>query len=212
MQARRTRAFVRRVVAALVVAVVASTATIAVAALAAAGSTGPAVPKISSKTWNWAHDITSPAQLRGAPARVYALVTTPTVEVVTIRREGPDAKDPYLGGHAKAPRGCSDVWLSTIRLNVFGAVLMQARTTIRNWCTDGKHIVSQPTVQRSVSGKWGWVPCGWDDDYAGWLHMTTRFGAGGDALFAYGNSCAGARPQSHHDLQVHGDGTFDWSY
>jgi hypothetical protein len=143
------------------------------------------------------------------------LVITPTVEVVQVQRRVPGTTG---GGHqmasgsGKARPGCYDVTLTTMRRNVFGSVLMEAKTTVRNWCTDGSRITSSPTVQRSLRARWGWSACGWDADYAGWLHTATRFGAGGDAMFAYGSSCAGAQRQSHHDVQVHGDGTHTWDY
>jgi hypothetical protein len=194
---------------------------LAVVAIAAAGSTaavaagGSGVRQISAATWNEAARVSTMAELRAASARARSLVVTPTVEVVQIQRWVPGTTGPghqMASGSGKARPGCHDVTLTTTKRNVFGSMLMQAKTTVRNWCTNGVRITSSPTVQRSLVGRWGWSACGWDGAFAGWLHASTRFGAGGDALFAQGGSCAAARPQSHHDVQVHGNGTHTWSY
>jgi hypothetical protein len=200
---RRMRGLVGCLVAAIAVV------TPTMAAIAADGSS---VRQISAATWNEARGISTIAELRAASPQARRLVTTPTIELVEVRRRVPGSSSGWHEQSAsKVPAGCYDVSLATTRLNVLGDVVMQATTALRNWCTNGRQITSSPTVQRSSSARWGWVPCGWDADYAGWLHTATRFGAGGDARFGAG-SCAGASRQSHHDIQVHGDGTYSWSY
>jgi hypothetical protein len=201
MKARRMRGLVGCFVAAA--AVVSSTA-----AVAAGGSS---VRQVSAATWTEAEAVSTMADLTAASERARSLVVTPTVEIVEARRRVP-GQTAVAASSKKTRPGCYDVWLSTKRLNVFGDVLMSTTTMVRNWCHDGTRITSSPTVQRSVVARWGWSACGWDGEFAGWLHTATRYGAGGDALFAYGDSCASAQPQSHHDVQVHGDGTFQWNY
>jgi hypothetical protein len=210
MVVRRMRAVAGCVVA---VAVVAAAATAATAAGDGGGSPGVgAVPQVPAFAWEEAQSVKSVADLRDVSAAARSLVTTPTVEIVKTRRVASGSASTFASGTSKARKGCSDVWLSTTRVNAFGDVLMSARTTIRNWCADGRRVTSRPTVQRSVTAHWGWSVCGWNAAYAGWLRDGLRYGAGGNPTFAYGASCASAQPQMHHDVQVKGDGTYAWSY
>jgi hypothetical protein len=210
MQGRRTRRwwFGAAVAAAAAVVAVLTAAAAAVSAVPAA----PAVAKVTAARWDEAQSISSLAELRDASAAARRLVTTPTVELVQGGRHVPGTAAGDAAGPGKVKPGCYDVWLSTTKLNAFGWVLMYERTTIRNWCTDGVRITSQPTVQRTTQSYWGWTSCGLTNDFAGWLHASTRFGAGGDALFANGTSCSGAAAHLHHDVQVQGDGTYKWTY
>jgi hypothetical protein len=195
---------------------VAAAAAVAVptAAVAASGAplAAPAVPKVTAARWDEAQSIGSMAELRAASSAARRLVTTPTVELVQGGRHVPGTSAYDAAGPGKVKPGCYDVWLSTTKLNAFGWVLMYQRTTIRNWCTDGLRITSRPTVQRTTQSYWGWTSCGLSNDFAGWLHTSTRFGAGGDAMFVNGTSCSGAAAQLHHDVEVQGDGTYDWTY
>jgi hypothetical protein len=194
--------------AAVVVALAVSTAAVAAGSVAAA----PAVPKVTAARWDEAQSIGSLAELRQASSAARRLVTTPTVELVQGGRHVPGTSAGDAAGPGKVKPGCYDVWLSTTKLNAFGWVLMYQRTTIRNWCTDGVRITSRPTVQRSAQSYWGWTGCGLSNDYTGWLHGSTRFGAGGDSMFVNGSSCSGAAAHLHHDVQVQGDGTYKWTY
>jgi hypothetical protein len=182
-------------------------------ATATAGE-GPAVPQVSAAAWAEAQSVTTIADLRSVSARARALVTTPTIEIVKVRKvaagEAVDMRT-FGVGAGKTHAGCYDVWLSSTRRNALGDVVMQSTTTVRNWCTDGTRITPQPTVQRASRGYWGWSACGWDADYAGFVRGNAQWAAAGDAMFGYG-SCASAAPQSHHEIDVRGDGTYDWSY
>ncbi|MCU1426308.1 MAG: hypothetical protein JWL83_308 [Actinomycetia bacterium] len=206
MDARRMRAVLGCVVAAAAVA-----SALGSGAAVAAGS-GGTVPTVAAFTWTQAKSVRSAADLAGVSGGARALVTTPTIEVAQIRRYVSGTMRGYGAGAGKAGHGCSDVTLTTTRMNAFGAVLTSAKTTVRNWCNNGVSVTSEPTVQRSMTAQLGWSACGWDNDYAGWLHGHDRYGAGGNALFALGNSCAGAAPQLHNDVQVQGDGQYHWSY
>jgi hypothetical protein len=209
MQGRRTRRWFGGAVAAVVAVGAVSTATIAAVASTV---TARAVPKVTAARWDEAQSISSPAELRAASSTARRLVTTPTVELVQGGRHVPGTLAGDAAGPGKVKPGCYDVWLSTTKLNALGAVLMYQRTTIRNWCTDGVRITSRPTVQRSTQAYWGWRNCGLTNDYTGWLHTSTRYGTGGDARFANGSSCSNAAVHLHHDIQVHGDGTYKWTY
>ncbi len=175
---------------------------------AASGGAG-GVKTVSAATWNAAASVHSAADLARVSSAARSLVVTPSIEIAQVRRTVPGTTQPYVPG--RGPR-CADVTLTTVRRNVFGAVLMTAKTTVRNWCFNGTTVTSEPTVQRSTSATMGWSTCGWDDDYAGWLQARSRFGAGGDARFALGRSCAGASAQLHNDVEVQGDGHYSWAY
>ncbi|MCU1426306.1 MAG: hypothetical protein JWL83_306 [Actinomycetia bacterium] len=143
------------------------------------------------------------------PASTRRMVTTPAVEVVSWQRV-PIGAASYSSGNSKVGRGCFDAWVSRSRKNVFGWVLMTAKTTIHNWCNDGRRITSSPTVVRSVNGHWGWSGCSWNNSYQGWLSGRTRYGAGGYAQFAFGDTCFSAQMQLRNEVQVQGNGRYYW--
>jgi hypothetical protein len=152
--------------------------------------------------------VKSPGDLRRVSARARELIRTPVVEETATQRIEPPAT--YGSGGKALGRGCYDVWVTRTRRNVFGWTLTSARTEIRNWCNDGRRITSSPTVVRSQQGHWGWATCGWNGAYRGWLRSRTRYGAGGYALFALGDSCFAPQVQLRNELQVFGDGRYYW--
>jgi len=141
--------------------------------------------------------------------RAQRRVRTPVVEVTEYRKV-PETVDTYGSGRGRVKRGCYRVWVTRTRKNVFGWTLITAKTTIRNWCNNGKRITSSPTVTRSLKGQWGWSACGWADSYSGWLRGRARYGAGGYGQFAYADSCFVPQAQLRNELQVQGDGRWFW--
>jgi hypothetical protein len=208
MQVRRMR-----VVAGCAVAAVAAASVLGAGTAVASSDDG--VRTVAAPVWTEAQSVHTAAGLARVSPAARALATRPVIETVEIKHGAPGTlarTSAYSTGGSRTIPGCGDVVLTTIRRNAFGLALMTARTTVRNWCNTGTAITSEPTAQRSVSTSLDWLACGWNNDYAGWLQGRTRFGVGGDAMFARGTSCAGATPQMHNEIEVLGNGEYHWTY
>ncbi len=111
-------------------------------------------------------------------------------------------------GSGYQPPGCYWVKVTRVLQNQVGWDLVRAESTIHNWCHNGSRITSSPTPVRYQNAYWGWVGCGWSSTYQGWLSDGWRYGMGGYAKFAYGNTCFAPQVQLRNELQVYGNGNW----
>lgn len=172
--------------------------------------------RLSAAERREARGIRSEADLQHASPNVRAAFVLPVEERVVVV-SGP-MEEPRAGlGVSRGSgdgfvglSGCHWARVTNTNQNWFGTTLQRAERTIHNWCLSNGVISSSPTVSTYTNAYWGWVTCGWNNEYSGWLWDEVRYGTGGYARYAYANTCAMPQRQHRAEIQVQSNGFYYW--